>query len=32
MHGRVKSFSFVWDTVDEDGGAHLATTPRIRDE
>ena len=32
MYGCLKSFCFVWDTVDEDGGAHLATIPRIRDE
>ena len=32
MYGCVKSSCFVWDTVDGDGGAHLATTARIRDE
>ena len=26
-----KKLVFVWNTVDEDGGAHLATTARIRD-
>ena len=25
----VKSFCFVWDTVDGDGGAHLAATPVV---
>ena len=32
MYGRVKSLCFVWDTVDGDGGAHLATTDRIWSE
>ena len=31
MYGCVKSLYFVWNTVDGDGGAHLATTARIRD-
>ena len=30
MYGCIKSFCLVWDTVDGDGGAHLATTHRIR--
>ena len=30
-YGCVKSLCFVWNTVDRDGGAHLATTARIRD-
>ena len=31
MYGCVKSLCFVWNTVDGDGGVHLATTARIRD-
>ena len=31
-YGCVKSLCFVWDTVDGDGGVHLATTARIRDD
>ena len=32
MYECVTSLCFVWDTVDGDGGAHMATTARIRDE
>ena len=31
MYGCVKSLCFVWNTVDGDGGGHLATTARIKD-
>ena len=32
MYECVTSLCFVWDTVDGDGGAYMATTARIRDE
>ena len=32
MYECVTSLCFVWDTVDGDGRAHMATTARIRDE
>ena len=30
MYGCVQILCFVWNTVDGDGGAHLATTARMR--
>ena len=30
MYWCVKSFCFVWDTVDGNGGGHLAATPKLR--